>query len=60
MTPQQLIQSLSNDPDVIYHSQVLIDRDGLRTTAISFSRRLDDGTTQVGELHLNEVWQVKQ
>ena len=60
MNPKQLIKSLASDPDVIYHSQVLVDRDGLRTTVISFSRRLDDGTAQVGELHLNEVWQVKQ
>lgn len=60
MTPQQLIQSLAADPDVVYHSQVLINKDGLRTTAISFSRRCADGTVQVGELHLNEVWKVKE
>jgi len=60
MNPKQLIKSLASDPDVIYHSQVLVDRDGLRTTVISFSRRLDDGTAQVGELHLNEVLKAKE
>lgn len=60
MTPQQLIQSLAADPSVVYHSEVLVNRDCLRTTVISFSRYLDDGTVQVGELHLNEVCKAKQ
>lgn len=60
MTPQNLLKSIASDPDVVYHSEILVDRDGLRTTVISFSRRLDDGTVQVGELHLDEVRAVKE
>lgn len=60
MTPQNLLKLIASDPDVVYHSKILVNRDGLKTTVISFSRRLDDGTVQVGELHLDEVRAVKE